>query len=371
MPTFPWNTRKLGFGLMRLPKKGGGIDLEHVKRMVDAFLERGFTYFDAAYTYAGAEVAFRECVVKRHPRSAYTLTDKMKGILLRPDFTADDMFRCQLERTGAGYFDLYFLHSMQASQYKVYDDYDCWNYCRARMVEGTIRHFGISYHGDPVLLDRILTDHPEIEVVQLQINYVDWDSEAIWSGRNYEVVRKHGRDIVVMEPVKGGLIAALKPDAAELLRSSGMTASPVSYALRFAASLPGVRTVLSGMSDLGQMDENLETFDPFVPLTDAEIATLKQAAAVQLAAPTVPCTNCRYCTDGCPMGIRIPDVFKAYNMYLTFGEHNRPHLYYDGQLKTGSGRASDCIQCGQCEAACPQHLEIIRLLREASQYLDK
>ena len=371
MSTFPWNDRKLGFGFMRLPKKDGVIDLGETCRMVDRFLAEGFTYFDNAYTYAGAEIAFGETVASRHPRSSFTLTNKMKGILLRPDFGPAEMFFGQLERCRVDYFDVYFLHSLQESQYKVYSDYDCWDFCQKQMAEGRIRHFGISYHGSPEMLERILTEHPEIEIVQLQINYVDWDSTAIWSGRNYEVARRFGKDIVVMEPVKGGLLADIKPEAKKLLDGLDPTVSPSSFALRFAASLPGVKTVLSGMSSEAQMNDNLATFGDFRPLTETEQNVLRDVAKAILDAPTVPCTNCRYCTDGCPMHISIPDVFKSYNMILTFGEHNRPHLYYTGQLQTGSGRASDCIACGQCEAACPQHLEIIRLLREASLHLDK
>ncbi len=371
MSDFSWNPAILGFGLMRLPKKGDVIDYDETCRMVDAYLDNGFTYFDCAYTYPGAEEAFGACVAARHDRSRYTLTNKMKGILLRPDFGPDDMFREQLRRCRVDSFDIYFLHSLQESQYKVYEDYDCWNYCRQQMAEGRIRHFGISFHGSPELLDEILTLHPEIEIVQLQINYIDWDSNAIWSRRNYEVVRKHGRDIVVMEPVKGGMLSQLKPEAADCLAAASMTASPSSYALRFAASLPGVRAVLSGMSTPEQLEENMATFRPFRPLSRAERDTLERVASILLDAPTVPCTDCRYCVEGCPMQIRIPDVFKAYNMYLTFGEHKRPHLYYAAQLQTGSGRASDCLQCGQCEAACPQHIGIITKLRDASRILDK
>ena len=365
------NDKKLGFGLMRLPKNGEQIDIPAVCKMADAFMERGFTYFDTAYVYAGSEVAFKESVVKRHPRESFTVASKLAGWLLTDTFGPADMFAEQLERCGVEYFDYYMLHSLQETRVDAYEKYDCWNFGLKMKEEGKVKNFGFSYHGDPELLEKLLTEHPQVDFVQLQINYVDWDDRAIYSGANYEVCRRHNVDVIVMEPVKGGFLATLKPEVMANFSAIKPDASAASYALRFAASLPGVQMVLSGMNTDEQMNDNLNTFAEFEPLTDAEQAAVKEVTKALLSLPTVPCTDCRYCVDGCPIGIKIPDVFKSYNMILTFGDHPRPHFYYDGLLQTGSGKASECIECGQCEAACPQHINIIEKLKEASKWLDK
>ena len=365
-----WNEKKLGFGLMRLPKNDGVIDIPAVSRMVDAFLEKGFTYFDTAYVYAGSEEALRQALVERHPRESYTVASKLAGWMLNENYSPADMFAEQLRRTGLDYFDYYLLHSLQESRVDSYEQYDCWSFCRQLKAEGKIRHFGFSYHGTPALLDQLLTDHPEVEFVQLQINYVDWDSDAIYSRENYEVCRRHNRDIVIMEPVKGGILAALRPELEDKFHALDPKASVPSYALRFAGNLPGVRVVLSGMGTDAQMADNLATFDPLRPLSEAEQQVIAEVTRGLLEADTVPCTACRYCCEGCPMEINIPEIFKAYNMYLTFGDHSRPHLFYTALTQTGSGKAGDCIACGQCEAACPQHINIIERLQGASAYLD-
>ena len=366
-----WNKKKLGFGLMRLPRKDGEIDVETVARMADDFLAKGFTYFDTAYVYGGSEVAFGKAVVSRHPRESYTVASKMAGWALNENYGPEDMFRDQLARMGLDYIDYYLLHSLQDSRVDCYEQYDCWNFCKKMRDEGKIRHFGFSFHGGPELLDKLLTEHPEVDFVQLQINYVDWDSEGIYSGKNYEVCCRHGKPVVVMEPVKGGILASVRPELEEKYRAVNQDASTASFALRFAADLENVKVVLSGMSSYEQMQDNLNTFDDYKPLSDAERAAIDEVKRGLLAADTVPCTACRYCTEGCPMGINIPEIFKAYNMYLTFGVHNRPNLFYAGLLQTGSGKAGDCIACGQCEAACPQHIDIIERLKGASAYLDK
>lgn len=366
-----WNEKKLGFGLMRLPMKDGAIDIPAVCKLVDSFISKGFTYFDTAYVYAGSEVAFREAVVKRYPRDSYTVATKMAGWVLNETLTPEIMFREQLERCGVDYFDYYLLHSLQPSRIEEYDQYQCWEFCRQKKAEGKIKNFGFSFHGDPLLLEKLLTEHPEVDFVQLQINYVDWDDNAIYAGANYDVCRKHGKDIVVMEPVKGGFLANIKPELMRKFHELDTKASAASYALRFAGSLPGVKMVLSGMNTEEQMNDNLSTFSNFIPLSEVEKSVIKEVTEGLLSVPTVPCTECRYCCKGCPMGINIPEIFKAYNMILTFGEHFRPHLYYDGILLTGSGKASSCIECGQCEAACPQHIEIIEKMKEASKLLDK
>lgn len=366
-----WPAKKLGFGLMRLPKDGDRIRLEEVCRLADEFLARGYTYFDTAYVYAGAEEAFKKAVAERHPRESYRIATKMAGWKLSEDYTPADMFADQLARCGVDYFDYYLLHSVQESRGTVYEDNGCWEFCARMKEEGKIRGFGFSFHGRPELLDRLLTEHPEVDFVQLQLNYVDWESTVVWSGKNYEAARRHNVDIVVMEPVKGGFLASLSPEAAAPLRALRPDASAASWALRFAAGLPGVKTVLSGMNAPEQVAENAGVFDDLQPLSEEEKAALKEAKRVLLSVPTVPCTGCEYCVAGCPQSIRIPDVFLAYNQLLTFGEHNRPYFFYRGQVTLGSGRASDCIGCGQCEEACPQHLPIIDLLSKASERLDK
>lgn len=363
---------KLGFGLMRLPKnKAGEIDIPRVCEMADAFLARGFTYFDTAYVYAGSEVAFREAVVRRHPRESFTVASKMAGWQLSETRTPEVMFNEQLERCGVTYFDYYLLHSLQPSRLAAYGKNDCWNFCLQKKKEGKIRHFGFSFHGAPDLLEQLLNDHPEVDFVQLQINYADWENNAIWSGENYRVCRRHNKPIVVMEPVKGGLLANLAPELQQKLDAVNPGKSAASFALRYAASLEGVMMVLSGMSDPAQMEDNLRTFEQFEPLTDDERRAIDEVTQALLSADTIPCTSCRYCVAGCPKHIAIPDVFKSYNMIQTYGEHSRPHLYYTEILAQGNGHASDCIGCRRCEAACPQHLEIVSLLKKVSAVLDR
>ena len=366
-----WGKYKLGFGLMRLPKTDDQINIPAVCDLVDAFIEKGFTYFDTAYVYGGSEAAFKEAVVKRYPRDKYTIATKMAGWQLGPDKTPAQMFQEQLDRTGVEYFDYYLLHSIQPTRVEDYEKNGCWDFVKKMKEAGKIRYYGFSFHGDPELLEQLLSDHPDVDFVQIQLNYVDWDSDSIWSGKNYEVCEKHRVDVVVMEPVKGGFLAKLHPDFMPKLAALDPDASPSSFALRFAASLPNVKMVLSGMNAPEQMEDNLRTFANFKPLSEIEKTTLFGIRDALLSLPTIPCTSCRYCTKGCPMNIDIPEIFKAYNMYLTFGEHNRPHLNYSALLKQGSGKASDCIQCGQCEAACPQHIGIIEKLEEIAAYFDK
>lgn len=366
-----WSNKKFGFGLMRLPRIDGEIDIPAVAKMADTFLARGFTYFDTAYVYGGSEVAFREAVVKRHPRESFTVASKMAGWNLSETLTPEVMFNESLERCGVTYFDYYLLHSLQPGRIKCYDEYDCWNFCKEMKRQGKIKNLGFSFHGGPEMLDQLLTAHPDVDFVQLQINYADWNSGAICSRENYEVCRRHNKDIVVMEPVKGGILATVKPELMEIYNVVKPGASAASFALRFAASLPGVKIVLSGMNSDEQIEDNLSTFENFVPLSDEEQKAVEAVRDGILAVPVVPCTSCRYCCDGCPSGINIPDVFKANNMLMTFGEHPRPHFYYAALLEDGSGKASDCIGCGQCETACPQHINIIASLKEAAARLDK
>lgn len=367
-----WNPKKLGFGLMRLPKtEDKRIILEQTCEMVDAYLAAGFTYFDTAYVYNGSEEAFRRAVAERHPRESYTVASKLAAWQLSDTFRPKDMFEASLHRCGVEYFDFYLLHSLQESHGTIYEDNGCFEFVRQMKAEGKIRHIGFSFHGSPALLEKLLREHPEMDFVQLQINYVDWDNELISSGRNYELARQYGKDIVVMEPVKGGILASVRPEARKVLDEVDPKASSASLALRFVASLPGVQVVLSGMSSPTQMADNLSAFADFKPLNDQQMAAVRRAGKVILDAPIVPCTACRYCVDGCPMHIQIPDIFQRYNMLLTFGEHFRPHGLYRELIEAGSGRAGDCIGCGQCEGACPQHIGIIEQLAKASEKLDQ
>lgn len=362
---------KLGFGLMRLPEKDEKIDIEQVCEMADVFLKRGFTYLDTAYVYSGSEEAFREAVAKRHPRESYLLADKMPSWMLEEAGGPEALFAKQLERCGTEYFDFYLLHGLQPHRVQDYDNHGCWEFCRKMKREGKIRHLGFSFHGGPELLDKLLTEHPETEFVQLQINFADWENNIIHARANYEVCHRRDMPIVIMEPVKGGMLSDLKGDTADLYKKFAPDASPASFALRFCGSLDGIVTILSGMSDMRQMEENLELFTNFVPLSGEERKIVEQVKQRLLDVPSVGCTACRYCCDGCPQEINIPEIFKCLDQFYAHGEHNRPHFYYAGLLAAGSRRASECIACGNCESVCPQHIEIVRLLKEASDLLDK
>jgi predicted aldo/keto reductase-like oxidoreductase len=366
---------RLGFGLMRLPTVAGGersaVDIPRVCAMADEYMESGFNYFDTAYMYHGgqSETAAREAVVKRFPREAFYLATKLPIWPIKHKDDRDRIFNEQLERTGAGYFDFYLLHSIEdGSNIEGYEHYDCFEWGKQKKAEGKIRHFGFSYHGTPELLERVLEKHPELEFAQIQLNYADWDNPIVHSGKNYEILRKSGLPIIVMEPVKGGMLANLAPAAGRLLTDARPGDSAASWAVRFAASLPGVAVMLSGMSSEEQMRENIGTVKNLEPITDGERAILREVVAAMSSTPTVQCTDCRYCCDGCPAGIQIPEVFKALNTLRMYGKDLRPLFFY---RNVAGGRAKDCTACGGCEAICPQHLKVIELMREASERLDR
>ena len=361
--------KKLGFGCMRLPMlENGEVDLEQFSKMVDAFLAAGFTYFDTAHNYIGgkSEQAIRACLTSRYPREQYSLTDKLTSPLFETEADIRPLLTSQLEACGVDYFDYCLLHSVNSGNYEKYTACNAFAILQEWKQEGKIRHVGMSFHDTPEMLDRILTEHPELEVVQIQFNYLDEANPNVESRRCYEVCRRHGKPVLVMEPVKGGALADLPPEAGQILEELG-GGSPASYAIRYAASQKGILTVLSGMSNLAQVEDNIGYMSDFQPVTAAEEAALVRAREVILKQETIPCTACRYCTDGCPQQIPIPDIFRLYNRKKTYLE---PGWGY-GSLTKDKGKASDCVGCGQCEQICPQKLEIRRLLQDAAAIFEK
>ena len=361
------STPKLGFGLMRLPKDAeGAIDVAQTSDMVDAFLDAGFTYFDTAFAYTGSEEAARAALVERHPRDSFTLATKLFALVSPTPEAARAQFETSLERSGAGYFDYYLLHNLGGPRTQRYEDWGLWDFARDLRERGLIRHLGFSMHSDADELDAVLTAHPEAEFVQLQINYADWESPTVQSRRVWETAMRHGRPVVIMEPVKGGLLANPPAPVAAPLRAVDPDASPASWALRFSASLPGVVTVLSGMSDMAQMRDNLATFCDFRPLGERERAAVRRAQEAMDELDQIPCTNCRYCTKVCPTGIPIPSVFDACNSLTVYGDREFSRKDYEFATRDAGAKASDCVGCGSCEAACPQGLPIIELLEHAA-----
>ena len=363
------DTFKLGFGLMRLPKlPDGTTDLAQVCEMVDRFIAAGGTYFDTAFVYdkGHSEEAFKAAVADRYPRSAYTLATKLNAWhQCHDEESAKQQFFTSLERTGAGYFDYYLLHGLMRHNYTKYDEYHLWDFVREQKAKGLIRHCGFSFHADPALLEEILTAHPEMEFVQLQLNYSDWENPGIAARECWEIARRHGKAITVMEPLKGGALA----DPIQAVRDIFLTAAPqapiVSWGIRYAASLDGIITVLSGMSSLHQMEENLSFMKDFHPLSEEEQAVIRKAQDALNADKSIPCTGCRYCVEGCPMSIPIPDIFTVANRQHNNEGFRQVREY--GIATYGKGKASDCIQCGQCEGACPQHLGIIDYLKQCAE----
>ena len=369
--------KKLGFGLMRLPlsdpKEQSRVDLEQVCAMADTFLDRGFTYFDTAYVYhkGESERVAKEAIVKRHDRNSFTLATKMPIFNFKsgdgPE-KLDAYFAEQLEKCGVDYFDYYLLHSLDAGSYETVQRLDAFGWGMKEKAAGRIKRLGFSFHDKAEVLDRILTDHPEAEFVQLQINYLDWEDERVQSRKCYETARRHGKQVVIMEPVKGGKLAELPEEAAAPLRQLHPDWSPASWAIRFAASLEGVMVVLSGMSNQAQLDENTSFMQQPTPLTEGEKQALAQAAERVSAIPAVACTTCRYCVDGCPQSIPIPEYFSLYNADQAALRQGLPvnRAGYQAAAAAG-GKASACIACRQCENACPQHLSITDWLGRVSK----
>lgn len=363
--------RKLGFGLMRLPQEDGVIDVEQVKEMVDLFMDAGFTYFDTAWAYAGSEDAIRQALVERYPRESYQLATKNAAwINCKTKEEAYAQFDTSLAQTGAGYFDFYLLHNLGEGRSHYFDDYDMWNWLQEKKNEGLIRHMGFSFHSTPEELEEILNAHPEMEFVQLQINYADWENPAVQSRRCYEVARKHGKPVVIMEPVKGGMLATPPQSVQDILKAAEPEHSVASWAVRFAADLEGVITVLSGMSNVEQMKDNLSYMKSFEGLTESQKDTLAKAQEELKKIPLIPCTTCNYCAKVCPMDIGISGSFTAMN-YLTLYSDPALAKNQEGWLVGGHGkkRANECIKCGKCEEACPQHIAIRDNLVKVSEAL--
>ena len=360
--------KNFGFGFMRLPKKDGEVDTGTLGCMVDLFLERGFNYFDTAHGYVEgkSEEALRTCLTSRYPRDRYVLADKLSGGHFKTEADIRPLFESQLAACGVEYFDFYLMHAQSAQNFEHYKSCRAYETALELKSEGKIRHLGISFHDKAAVLDRILTEYPQIEAVQIQLNYVDWDDPAVESGKCLEVCRKHGKPAIVMEPCKGGSLVDLPEDAKAAL--GGL--DPAECAIRFAAGQEGVMMVLSGMSDLEQVEENTGFMRDFRPLDGEETAAVDRVRDLFRSKGLISCTACRYCTDGCPQKISIPDLFACLNAKRAFQNWNSDY-YYHNVHTVRSGKASDCVKCGRCEEVCPQHLPIRDLLEQVAEAFEK
>ena len=363
--------RKFGFGFMRLPMDGDQVDIPQTTQMVDEYLNAGFTYFDTAHGYlqGKSELALKSCLTSRYPRDRYVLTDKLTNFFFKSEADIRPFFQSQLEACGVDYFDFYLMHAQNEEKFAYFKMHRAYETAFALKAEGKIRHVGISFHDRAEVLDRILTEYPQIEVVQIQFNYVDYDDPTVQSRLCYEVCRKHNKPVIVMEPVKGGNLVNLPQQARDVLDALH-GGSPASYAIRFAAGFPGIVMVLSGMSDLAQLRENVSLMQNFKPLNEQELAAIAQVQQIFRSMHLIPCTACRYCVDGCPKHIAIPDLFSLMNTWKLHHNHNAIY-YYDSVYTAPGSRASDCVRCGKCEAACPQHLPIRELLEQVAAELEQ
>ena len=364
--------KNFGFGCMRLPLlENGEVDTAEMCRMVDTFLEQGFNYFDTAHGYLGgkSELALRECLTSRHKREEYLLTNKLTQAYFKSQEEIRPFFESQLEACRVSYFDFYLMHAQSKDTFEHFKKCHAYETALELKAEGKIRHFGISFHDRAEVLEEILKEYPQIEVVQIQFNYLDYEDPAVQSRKCYEVCRKYQKPVLIMEPVKGGNLVNLPEDAKAILDDLH-GGSAASYAIRFAASFEGVQMVLSGMSNLEQMNDNLSYMKDFKPLDNSEMEAVKKVADVFHSKHMIPCTACRYCIEGCPKHISIPDLFACMNAKTVFYDWNAD--YYYGQVHTvHNGKASECIKCGKCEKVCPQHLQIRELLEKVAAEFEK
>ena len=366
--------KKLGFGLMRLPltnpDDAGSVDIPRVCEMVDRFIADGFTYFDTAFMYCNgkSEETANKVLVSRYPRDKFTLATKLPTYLLHEPADCDKVFDIQRERTGVEFFDYYLLHDVNSKSLPAFEEYHCFDWIKEKKAQGLIKNIGFSFHDGPETLDRILTKYPFMEFVQLQINYLDWESDTVQSRACYEVARKHNKPIIIMEPVKGGALANVPEMVETMFRHHDANRSTASWALRFAAGLDGVMMVLSGMSNLEQLEDNMGFMADFVPLNDDEVAMVHRAADMINGTIAIACTGCAYCVTDCLQNIAIPQYFSLYNAEKRESiakDWTTQEMYYDS-LTQNFGKASDCIACGNCEQMCPQHLPIRTLLKDVA-----
>ena len=372
MEQFEMIQKKFGFGMMRLPMNEGEVDIEQTKEMVDYFIARGFNYFDTAHGYISgkSEIAVRECLTSRYARDQYILTDKMTGSYFSRQEDIRPLLEKQLEACGVDYFDFYLMHAQNGESYEKFKKCRAYETAFELKKEGLVKHVGISFHDKAVVLDRILTEYPEIEIVQIQFNYLDYDSASVESRRVYEVCEKHDKPVLVMEPVKGGSLVNLPPDA-QVYFDELHGGSNASYAIRFAAGFPNIRVVLSGMSSMEQMKDNVSFMENYEPLSEKEMDAIRRVCEVFNSKNMIPCTACRYCIEesSCPKKILIPDLFASYNGAQVKKDWN-VNLYYERAVAE-NGKPSDCIKCGKCERVCPQHLPIRELLTKVTAEFEK
>lgn len=377
--TFTEIKKNFGFGCMRLPMVDGEVDMEQFKQMVDLFLEEGFNYFDTAHGYLDgkSELALREGLTSRYPRDRYLLVNKLTSMYFHKEEEIRPFFENQLKWCGVDYFDVYLMHAQNAAEFEKYKKCHAYETALQLKEEGKIRHFGISFHDKAVVLDQILTEYPQVEIVQIQFNYLDYEDPSVEARKVYEVCRKHNKPVLVMEPVKGGSLVKLPEDAQKIFddlnAQEGIQMSNASYAIRYAAGFDGMKVVLSGMSDLQQMKDNLSYMKEFQPLNAKEKEAVAKVVAVFHGLDMIPCTACHYCVDEnhCPKHIRIPDVFACLNSKKAFNDWNMDFFYSSVLTANGSGKASECIGCGGCERVCPQHLEIRKLLGDVAATFEK
>ena len=370
--------KKLGFGFMRLPgfagKPDSEIDYELTKKMADLYIEKGFTYFDTAYVYhsGNSEVAIKKAVVERYDRDKFQVTTKMPLWKELSFAEMSEITNTSLDRAGLDFFDLYFLHGIGPDKYDLISKIKAFDYLRSLKEDGKAKNIGFSYHGDPDTLKRFLDEQADsLDIIQLQLNYLDWENGA---KACYDVARQYDVGIVVMSPAKGGQLANFTPEVADIFKKANPNVSVASWALRFVMHLEGVVTVLSGMSTLEQVEDNIKIADTLGPFTDDEIKVIAEAMAEKEKIPTIPCTTCKYCIDCCPKKINSAAIIGMINDYTLYqslpGTKRMYQLITSGAFGGEAAKSSDCIECAECERHCPQNIEIIKAHHEAAKLFE-